>query len=171
MEFIELAKERFSVRKYSDKKIESDKLEKILSAGMAAPTAKNNQPFRIYVIQSEEALATIDELTRCRFGAGTVLLFTYDTNEEWNNPLEDGVRSGVQDASIVATHVMLEAADLGIGTCWVCFFPNSQLEQKLEIPENEKAVLLMPMGYAAEDCEPSERHAKCRDSEEVIRYL
>lgn len=106
MTFMELAKKRFSVRKFSDRAIEQEKLEQILTVGNIAPTAKNLQPQRIYVLQSEEALSKLDAQTHCRYGAKTVLLFTYDTDEEWKNPLEDSVHSGVEDVSIVATHMM-----------------------------------------------------------------
>ena len=76
--FLNLAKERYSVRKFTDKPIEKDKLEKILEAAKVAPTAKNLQPVKIYVLQSEEALEKINSLTRCIFGAKTVFLIAYD---------------------------------------------------------------------------------------------
>ena len=171
MDFMELAKKRFSVRKFSDKPVEEGKLQKILEAGMIAPTAKNNQPCRIYVLQSKDALKKIDELTHCRYGAETVLLFTYDAGEEWKNPLEEGIHSGVEDVSIVATHIMLEATELGIGSCWCNYFPNSRLEQLFEIPENEKSVLIMPIGYAASDCIPAEGHTSYKESDDIVRVL
>ena len=117
MDFRELADRRFSVRKFSARPVEREKLEAVLAAALAAPTAKNLQPQRIYVLQGADALAKLDALTHCRYGAGTVLLFAYDTGEDWKNPLEEGVHSGVEDASIAATHAMLQAAELGLGTC------------------------------------------------------
>ena len=171
MEFVELAKKRFSVRKFSDKPVEEEKLQKMLEAGMIAPTAKNNQPCRIYVLQSKEALKKIDELTHCRYGAKTVLLFTYDTGEEWKNPLEEDIHSGVEDVSIVATHIMLEATELGVGSCWCNYFPNAKLEQMFQISTNEKSVLIMPIGYAASDCTPAAGHTSYKKSDEVVRFL
>lgn len=76
MNFMELAKRRYSVRKFTDKQVEQEKLDAILAAGNIAPTAKNLQPQRIYVLQSTESLAKLDTLTHCRYGAKTVLLFT-----------------------------------------------------------------------------------------------
>ena len=87
MDFMKLAKERFSVRKFMDKPVEQEKLDVILEAGRVAPTAHNNQPQKIYVLQSEEALAKINGLCRCIFGAKTVLMITNDKNLEWQNPL------------------------------------------------------------------------------------
>ena len=171
MDFMELAKARYSVRKYDARPVEREKLDYILKAGSIAPTAKNLQPQRIYVLQSEGALKTIAELTPCGFGAKTVLLFTYCADEEWKNPLQEGVRSGVEDVSIVATHVMLAAASLGLGTCWVNFFANRRLEEALGIPGNERSVLLMPVGYPAKDSVPAAMHEKCRPLSETGRYL
>ena len=171
MVFIDLAKERYSVRKFSDRPVEQEKLDRIIEAALVAPTAKNSQPWRMYVLKSEEALAKINALSRCIFGAPVVLLFTYDRNEEWKSPLEDGVHAGVEDASIVATHVMLEAWVQGLGSLWVNLFPNTETERAFDLPESERSVLLMPIGYADEGSGPSERHALSRPADELVRYL
>lgn len=172
MNFLELAKSRYSVRKFSEQPIEQEKLNLILEAGNVAPTGCNYQPQRIYVVQSAEKIAKLNELSKCIFGAKTVLLFTYNTDEDWQNPLESGIRSGVEDVSIVATHVMMEAWELGIGTCWVNYFANSRLEQELGLPANERAVLLMPIGYPAADSVPLEKmHAVYKNIDETVRYI
>lgn len=171
MDFMELVKTRYSVRKFDDRPIEKEILDIILEAGNVAPTGCNYQPQRIYVVQSEEKIAKLNELSKCIFGAKTVLLFTYNKDEEWKNPLENGVHSGVQDVSIVASHIMLEAWELGVGTCWVNYFANSKLEKELGLPENECAVLLMPMGYPAEDSVPLKLHEECRAIDETVRYI
>lgn len=172
MSFLELAKSRYSVRKFADKPIEQEKLDIILEAGNVAPTGCNYQPQRIYVVQSEKNIAKLNELSKCIFGAKTVLLFTYDSNEDWKNPLESGVHSGVQDVSIVASHIMLAAWDLGIGTCWVNYFANTKLEKELGVPENERAVLLMPIGYPAEDSLPIEKlHSFYKNIDETVRFI
>lgn len=172
MDFLELAKARYSVRKYSDKKIEQEKLDKILEAGNVAPTAVNFQPQKIYVLQSEDALAKVNAVCKCIYGAKTVLLFAYDGEQDWKNPKQAGIRSGQQDVSIVATHIMLEAWNLGIASCWVNLFANDELEKAFNLPANEKSVLLMPLGYAAEDAAPVEKwHFHCKDIAETVRYL
>ena len=171
MDFEALARARFSVRDYKDTPIEEEKLQKILEAGRIAPTAKNSQAHRVYVLQSEEALEKIRAITRCAFNAPVVLLVAYDENEEWVNPLEGGHRSGQQDASIVATHMMLQAWELGIGSCWVNFFPNSRVEESFGLPKNIKSVLLLPIGYPAEGAEPSPRHSQSRPVEELVKFL
>ena len=171
MTFLELAKKRFSVRKFTDQPVEKEKLDKVLEAGNIAPTAKNLQPQRIYVLQSEEALKKAYALTPCCYGAKTVLLFTYDIDEEWTNPLEDMIHSGDQDVSIVATHIMLEAADLGVGSCWVNFFEPAKAKELFNLPDNEVPVLLMPLGYPAEGIAPLENHMKKKALDQTVKYL
>lgn len=171
MTFTELSKSRFSCRKFSDKKISRDDLLSILEAGNLAPTAKNLQPQRIYVLESEDSLSKLDSLTHCRYGAKTVLLFAYNTDEEWKNPLEEGVHSGVEDVSIVATHVMLRAAEMGLSSCWCNYFSNSKLEEFLGLPKNEKSVLVMSLGYAAEDAKPAPLHEKKKALEETVKWM
>ena len=171
MDLAKLVKSRYSVRAFSSRPVEPEVLEQILEIGNAAPTAKNQQPQRIYVVSDEKALKAMGELTPCLYGAGTVLVFTYNRDEEWENPFESGIRSGVQDVSIVATHIMLAAAERGIGTCWCDYFPNTRLEAALGIPKNEKSVLIMPIGYAAENSAPSDRHGKRKPLSDTVRYV
>ena len=136
MNFLELTKERYSVRKYADKPVEQDKLEKILAAGATAPTAKNLQPQRIYVLESPEALEKIRGITRCAFNAPVVLMVCGDKEEAWVNPF-NGRSSAEMDCSIVTTQMMLQAQELGLGTCWVCWFDTALTKQTFNIPENE----------------------------------
>ena len=172
MNFSELAKERYSVRKFDPRPIEQEKLDIILNTGNAAPTGCNYQPQRIYVIKSEKNIAKLNKLSKCIFGAKTVLLFTYNIEEDWKNPLENGVHSGQQDVSIVAAHIMLQAWELGIGSCWVNYFANSELEKELGLPCNERSVLLMPIGYPAENSEPNEKlHFSCKPVQDTVRYI
>lgn len=171
MDFKELVKARYSVRKFSDRQIEKETLDTILEAGRLAPTAKNLQPQRIYVMQSEESLAKINELCPCIYGAKTVMLFTYDRDEDWKNALEDGVHSGQQDVSIVATHMMMQATDLGVGTLWINKFPNSETEKAFNLPKNERAVLLMAFGYMRDNCRPASLHTIRKPIEELVRII
>lgn len=171
MDFMKLAKERFSVRKFTDQPVEQEKLDVILEAGRVAPTACNKQPQKVYVLRSEEALAKINSLCKCIFGAKTVLMITCDKNLEWQNPLEAGVCAGVQDISIAATHMMLAAWEQGIGSCWVNYFAPTEIAKAFNLPDNEQLVLLMPLGYAAEGAKPAPLHEASRDIKEMVTYL
>ena len=102
MEFTKVVAERYSCKNFSTRKVEAEKLTEILEAGRLAPTAKNSQEQRIYVLQSEESLAKLDKVTPCRYGAPTCLVVAFDKNSVFTYP--GGKRdSGVEDASIVAT--------------------------------------------------------------------
>ncbi|WP_366558624.1 nitroreductase family protein [Ruminococcus sp.] len=116
MEFREVVKNRYSCKKYSTQQVEVEKLNAILEAGRFAPTAKNLQEQHIYVVQSAEKLAVIDQLTPCRYGAPTVLVVAFDKNNVFTYPGEKR-DSGVEDAAIVATHLTLAAADEGVDSC------------------------------------------------------
>ena len=114
MEFTKVVAERYSCKNFSTRKVAAEKLTEILEAGRLAPTAKNFQEQRIYVLQSEESLAKLDKVTPCRYGAPTCLVVAFDKNSVF--PYPGGKRdSGVEDAAIVATHLMLAAAALGPG--------------------------------------------------------
>ena len=158
MEFKEVISKRYSCKKYNGVQIEQEKLDAILEAGRLAPTAKNLQEQHIYVLQSTEALEKIDSVTPCRYGAPTVLVVAFDKNNVFTYP--GGKRdSGVEDASIVATHMILAAADEGVASCWVNFFDPEKLAQALGLPENEEVLMVMDLGYPAEDAFPLPNHS------------
>lgn len=113
MEFTQVVESRYSCKNFSGRKVEAEKLQVILEAGRVAPTAKNLQEQRVYVVQSEEGLKKIDAVTPCRYGAPTCLVVAFDKNRVFTYPGEKR-DSGVEDASIVATHMMLAAANAGV---------------------------------------------------------
>ena len=130
MEFTKVVAERYSCKNFSTRKVEAEKLTEILEAGRLAPTAKNFQEQRIYVLQSEESLAKLDKVTPCRYGAPTCLVVAFDKNSVFTYP--GGKRdSGVEDAAIVATHLMLAAANAGVDSCWLNFFDPDELAKEL----------------------------------------
>lgn len=169
MEFKELIKARYSCKKYDEKQISNDQLQAILEAGRLAPTAKNLQEQHIYVMQSEEALAIIDEVTPCRYGAPTVLVVAFDAEDVYVYPGEQR-DSGIEDASIVATHMLLAAKDAGVDSCWINRFNPAELKEKLGLPENEEILMLMDLGYAAEGAGPLANHDKRKSLDETVTY-
>ena len=171
MEYSKIIEDRFSCRKFKDVILDENIINEILEAGRKAPTAMNYQPFKIYVLESDEAFKKLDSLTHCRYNAKTVLLFTYDSDKDWKNPLEEGIHSGIEDVSIVATHIMLKAKDLGVDSCWCNYFSNTKLEKLFDLPKNEKSVLIMPLGYKDDSFMMSPMHSKKKELSEVVKYL
>ncbi len=170
MEFKEVVKNRYSCKKYSARKLKAAKLEAILEAGRLAPTAKNLQEQHVYVVQSEEVLAKIDGVTPCRYGAPTVLVVAFDKNNVFTYP--GGKRdSGVEDATIVATHMILAAADEGVDSCWINFFDPDKMAEAIGLPENEEILMLLDLGYAAEGAGPLPNHSSRKPLAETVSYL
>ena len=170
MEFKEVVKNRYSCKKYSDRQVEAEKLAAILEAGRLAPTAKNLQEQRVYVLQSADMLARIDAATPCRYGAPTVLVVAFDSKNVFTYP--GGKRdSGVEDATIVATHMMLAAADEGVDSCWLNFLDPEKLAEALGLPENEEVLMVLDLGYAAEGVGPLPNHNNRKPLEETVTYL
>ena len=170
MEFSEVVRNRYSCKKFDGRKVEKEKLNEILEAGRLAPTAKNLQEQVIYVAESDEMLAKIDSATPCRYGAGTVLVVAFDKNNVFTYP--GGKRnSGVEDATIVATHMILAAENAGVDSCWINFFDPDVLAKSLGLPENEEILMVMDLGYAASDAKPLENHSNRKPLSETVKYI
>ena len=170
MDIEEVIKNRNSCKKYSDKKVEKEKLDKILEAGRLAPTAKNLQEYLIYVIQSEKNLKKVDEVTPCRYGASTVLLVTYDKTNVFTYP--GGSRdSGIEDATIVATHMMLAAKNQGVESCWINFLDPDITHKKFRLPAKEEVLMMLDLGYPAKDSEINPLHDKRKDLSETVSFI
>ena len=165
MDFEEAIKERKSTRKLSDKKIEQKALDKILEAGRIAPTAKNNQPIKIFVIQSKDGLNKIDKAAPCIYGAQTVLLVCGDKEKAFSK----GEHSAYEiDSCIVATHMMLEATNIGIDNIWIDMFDRNVIIEDFRLPQSLILVCLVSIGYKSKICPPSPFH-KIRKSIDKIR--
>lgn len=170
MEFTEVIKSRYSCKKYDGKQISEQQLEAILQAGRVAPTAKNLQEQHIYVVQSAEGLAKIDKGTPCRYGAPTVLVVAWDKNNVYTYP--DGKRqSGIEDAAIVATHMMLAAKNEGVDSCWLNCIHADLLHAELGLPENEEILMLLDLGFAAPGGEPLANHFSRKELKETVTRL
>ncbi len=166
MDFLELAKNRYSCRSFLNKKVEKEKIEKILEAGRIAPTAVNYQPQRILVLQDEEKLSKLSECTRYGWNAPVIMIICYDKNISWKRKF-DGKDEGIVDAAIVATQMMLEIEDLGLGTTWIGYFDSQKVKEIYELPENYEVVAILPIGYKSDDSKPSEMHYKRNSLEEM----
>jgi len=161
--------ERYSVRSFSDRKVEKEKVDAILRAAQLAPTACNNQPQRILVLQSEEGLETWRKCSTCHFNEQLVMIICYDTRAAWRRGY-DGKESGYVDASIVTTQMMLEAWNQGIGSTWIMHFMPEAVRTEFRLPEYMEPVSVLSMGYASEKAAPSPRHGDRKDLSETVFY-
>ncbi len=171
MDFMELAKSRYSCKKFDAmRQVGKEQLDAILEAGRLAPTAKNLQEQHVYVCRSAEALAKVDGQTPCRYGAPTVLIVAFDKNNTYTYPGRK-YDSGREDASIVCTHMMLCAKSVGVESCWVNFFDPDKMAETFSLPENEEILCCLALGYAAEGSKPLANHDSRKPIEETVSYL
>jgi len=167
MDFLELAKERYSVRKMKPEKIKHEDLNKILEAARLSPTAKNMQRERLLVVNTEEGIEKIKQCTSCDFGASTIIIISYEKDDEQNES-EFSKKYGLIDTGIVATHMCLEATDLGLGTTMVGLFDRELTKKLFNIPAKYQPELLLQIGYI--DRKPSILHEKRKTIEELVEY-
>ncbi|MDR3149340.1 MAG: nitroreductase family protein [Oscillospiraceae bacterium] len=166
MAFLDLAKERFSVRQFNpDKPVEKEKIDAILESAVIAPTAANMQPHKIKVLQTAEEIAMADQISPCRYGAPLAFLICYD---KANTIKRDPLDAGVIDCSIVTTHMMLEAWDLGLGSVWCLAFDAAKAAEVLKLPDNIVPVAFLPVGYAADGAVPHEFHTTYKPLSDLL---
>ena len=167
MDFLELAKERYSVRKMKPEKVKQEDLNKVLEAARLSPTAKNMQRERLLVINTEEGIKKIKQCTACDFGASTIIIISYEKDDEQNES-EESRKYRLIDTGIVATHMCLEATNLGLGTTMVGLFDRELTKKLFNIPEKYQPELLLPIGYI--DRKPSILHERRKVIEELVKY-
>ncbi|MCD7797222.1 MAG: nitroreductase family protein [Clostridiales bacterium] len=170
MNFSELAKERFSCRKFKETKVKQEKIDTIIQSALLAPTAVNRQPQKIFVLTDKEKLLRLKECTRFDFDAPLCFIICADKSKAWTRKY-DGENSAQIDASIVVTHMMLQAQDIGLGTTWVMSFDPQKVRSAYSIPDNLEIVALLPTGYPADDAEINPFHFASKSVDEIVEYL
>ena len=168
MEFETVIRKRTATRKFKNEQITNEQLNKILEAGRQAPTAKNIQPQKIYVIQSKEAITKIDQSTPCRYNAPTVLLVCSDKSKAFS---KNNHSTYEIDASIVATHMMLEATNIGVDNIWIELFDKNKIKEDFNLPKELEPICLIPLGYKADDCLENPLHQIRKDLDETTEFL
>ena len=149
MNFVNIAKKRYSVRNYNSKKVEPEKLEQILEAAHVAPTAANLQPVHLIVVQSEEGLAKIGKAANI-YNAPLAIIVCADHNKAWVRPFDKKQTTDI-DASVLTDHMMLQATELGLGTVWVCYFKPDVLKREFDLPDNLEPINILVIGYSDEE--------------------
>ena len=167
MDFQELIRARYSCRAYRSDPIAEDQLAQVLEAGRLAPTADNRQPFRLVVIRTA---GREQELQRV-YGkdwfvqAPLVIAACGVPAENWVRK-QDGKNYNDVDVAIVMDHLILAAADLGLGTCWIAAFDPAAARELLELPEGVEPVAFTPLGHPAD----APRQKTRKKSDELVRY-
>jgi nitroreductase len=167
MDFFELIQTRYSVRAYKPDPVEDEKLQRILEAARLAPTAANRQPFQIIVLKTAGRQAELRPIyPRDWFLQAPLLLCACGIPAE-NWVRRDGKNYNDVDVTIAMDHLILAAANLGLGTCWIAAFDPSAARQILRLPEGVEPVAFTPLGYPADSPRPKQR----KPLAELVRYL
>ncbi|MGN0902494.1 MAG: nitroreductase family protein [Succinivibrio sp.] len=145
MTTLDTARKRFSARNYKNKEISDEVLSRILEAGRIAPTAANLQPCRVMVIKSKEALSKLNHGANT-YNAPVALLVLSDTSRTWKRPFDGKLCTDI-DASIITTHMMLQATDEGLGSVWICYFKKDVICQEFNLPDGIEPVNILALGY------------------------
>ena len=165
MDYQKLIRTRRSIRGYRPDPVPEDVLQRILDAARVAPTAANRQPFQLIVITDPSTRARLKEVyDRDWFWTAPVIIAgCVETDKAWQR--SDGFNAAEVDLSIVMDHLILAAADEGLGSCWICNFDESKAKQILGIPDGVRVIALTPLGLPA--AEP--RLFQRKPLEELVR--
>jgi nitroreductase len=160
MDFKELCRERESVRSYTSKEVEQEKLDYIMECVRLAPSAVNFQPWKFYVVKDEAGKQNVCKCYKRDWlaSAPMYVIACVRHDEEWVRKM-DGKAHGNIDVAIAVEHLCLAAAEQGLGTCWVCNFDAQLCHSLFDLPENEEAAVIVPIGYSDSDC-PREKNRK-----------
>lgn len=167
MEFNKVIKERFATRSFKSDLVSDELITNILEVCRCAPTAKNQQPQKVFVVKSPEGISKIDEISPCRYNAPVVLLVCSDKSVAWSN---GDYSTYEMDATIYATHLILAATDLGLNSVWVEMFDKAKAKELFELSENIEPICLIPIGYKNDDCNPSPLHFSRKELKEYVEY-
>ncbi|MBN1768916.1 MAG: nitroreductase family protein [Prolixibacteraceae bacterium] len=155
MKFEELANTRHAVRKYLATPIDSELIKKLLDVARKAPSAVNFQPFKVFVVSSNDKLEALKNCYHRDWinSAPVIIVVVAQYRMGWKRAL-DGKNYAEIDAAIFIDHLMLQAAEMGLGTCWVGNFDVAELNRVLELKSDEEAVGMFPIGFPADDTIP-----------------
>lgn len=167
MEYSELIAKRYSVRAYRSDPVEEEKLGAVLEAARLAPTAANRQPVQLVVMHTAGREEEIGKIYRRPWfvQAPLVIGVCAIASQAWVRA-SDRFNARLIDAAIVADHLILAAADLGLGTCWVAEFNVEAARSVLGLPEEAEPVIFTPLGYPADQPGPKTR----KSLSELVRY-
>lgn len=170
MEFQKVLEERYSVRSYKQIPVEEEKIQAVLEAARIAPTAKNSQPQKIFVIKSEEAMEKARTLTTCHFDAPVIYIVCGDSDRACI--LKSNGKNFMEiDCAIVQTYMMLKATELGLGTCWVGRINPPEVKEVFNLPDSLVVYGFLVMGYPSDDCVPAPRHFERIELRDFVKEL
>lgn len=168
--FMRILASRYSCHSFTNYPVSDSKLNMILEAGRLAPSAKNLQPTRIWVVRSEEALARLRSVHPC-YGAPVVLIVGCRNEEAWTRE-SDGVNAAKTDAAIVLAHLMLTATDAGLANMWIWDFDPRKIREVFPEMREHGIYGLLAVGHPAKGAgDPTDLHSERKSIEEMVTFI
>lgn len=166
--FNDLVQMRYSCRNYNSIKIDNALIEQVLESARFAPSATNAQPWRVFVLNTPESLAKVQQAYNREWfkTAPAVIMLCAQTDKAWTRA--DGKNHADIDVAILADHITLSAADMGLATCWVCNFDSGMLVRDFNLDANCKPVVLLPIGVPATEDIPEKKRKELSDFVEFL---
>lgn len=169
MSILDIAKQRFSVRRYLDKEISQETLETILEAAHVAPTAANMQPVRLLAVKSDEAKEKLAKAANI-YNAPVAIIVCADANKAWTRPF-DGMKTTDIDASIITDHMMLTATEQSLGSVWICFFKPDVIKEEFHLPSGLEPINILALGYTKEKADANRHESQRIPMNEFVSFL
>lgn len=168
MDFLSLTNTRYSFRGFQNKAVEKEKLDYILKCSRLAPSASNRQPWKIYIVRNPETKKQLSQAyPRPWFAEAPLhIVFVGLTDTNWKR--SDNANYLLCDVTIIADYFILAATEQGMGSVYIAAFDEQQVCKALDLPINEKPLLLTPLGYAKENVT---RERKRKRIDEIITYI
>ena len=154
MEILETIRKRRSIRAYKPEPVKDEDLRRMLEAARLAPSAGNRQPWYFIIVRDPELKKRVAEAAARQMfisDAGAIVVAVADPTVS--------LRWAEKDVMIALEHLILEATELGYGTCWIGAFNEEEVKKLLGIPQQLKVVALTPVGVPAESPSPRPRKA------------
>jgi nitroreductase len=167
MDIMEAIKKRCSVRSYRDQPVEKEKIDKILEAARLAPSASNRQEWRFVVVQDKDVRRRLVKAAKGQAFVGEAPVIIACCAKTDNHIMTCGQMCYPIDMAIAIEHMVLEATEEGLGTCWVGAFYEDQVKEILDIPKDVRAVELLAIGYPAK---PASGHKDRLSIEDIVMY-
>lgn len=158
MDLSDLISQRYSVRAYEHRDIETEKLNRVLQAFALAPTAANRQPIGLVVIQTKGHESDLKRIYSAEWFASQapmVLIGCIVPAQAWQR--RDGRNYADVDIAIAMDHLILTATAEGLGTCWIGAFDPAAAREVLALPDGVEPLVMTPLGYPADSPRPKLR--------------
>jgi nitroreductase len=166
MEFYDVIQQRYSVRSYQSADVPEDVLQRILEAARLAPTAANRQAFQILVLPTKGRKEELQPIYPRPWFVQAPIIICACALPSQNWVRKDGKNYSDVDIAIVMDHLILAAAQEGLGTCWIGAFDAEKAREILRLPEEVEPVAFTPLGYPAD--QPKEKQRK--PLQDLVRY-